>query len=87
MDAALRWARLYIRFNQQLWRHVRAAAVPLLVLFGLGTVVAWIIGTQTGNELLLWSPAAYAWILAGSWFLTKAAEVPAGHFGPPGRSR
>lgn len=82
MDTALRLLRAYWRLNERLWRTIRAAAVPLLALGGLATAIAWVIGTQTGNQLLLWSPAAYAWILAGSYTLTRALHTPAGWTGP-----
>lgn len=78
MDTALRLLRAYWRLNELLWRNIRTAALPILVLGGLATIVAWIIGTQTGNQLLLWSPAAYAWIAAGSYALTRALPAPAG---------
>ncbi|MFC8520794.1 hypothetical protein [Streptomyces sp. NPDC057257] len=83
MDTALRLVRAYLRLNEVIWRRLRAAAVPLLALVGLATVIAWVIGIQTGNQLLLWSPAAYAWLLGGSYVLTRALDTPAGWTGPP----
>jgi hypothetical protein len=84
MDTLLRLLRNCGRVIELLWRNARAAGVPLLVFVGLLTVIAWAIGTQTGNQLLLWSPAAYAWILACSYALTRAldAHAPAGWTGP-----
>lgn len=88
MDTALRLLRAYQRLNEAAWRRVRAAAIPILALVGLATVAAWAIGHETGNQLLLWSPAAYAWILGCSYTLAKACSAPAGWAGPPrGRRR
>jgi hypothetical protein len=80
MDDLLRLLHNCGRFIALLWRTIRAAGAPLLAFVGILTVIAWAIGTQTGNQLLLWSPAAYAWILAGSYALTRALDVHA----PPG---
>jgi hypothetical protein len=84
MDTVLRLLRTYWHLNELLWRHIRAAGVPLLAAIGVLTVIAWAVGTQTGNQMLLWSPAAYAWILAASYALTRAlnAHAPAGWTGP-----
>jgi hypothetical protein len=83
MDTMLRLLRNRGRIINLLRRDVRAAGVPVLVCVGLLTVIAWAIGTQNGNRLLLWSPAAYAWILACSYALTRALHAPAGWTGPP----
>lgn len=76
MDTALRLVRTYARFHELIWTRLRAAAVPILVLVGVATVIAWAIGTQTGNQLMVWSPAAYAWTLACSYALTRALDTP-----------
>jgi hypothetical protein len=34
--------------------------MPLLVLAGVWSAAAWMIGVQTGNAPLLWTPALYA---------------------------
>ncbi|MEU9134612.1 hypothetical protein AB0D33_01355 [Streptomyces sp. NPDC048404] len=87
MDTLLRLLSNSYRLLAQAWRHIREAGMPLLAFIGILTVVAWAIGTQTGNQLLLWSPAAYAWILACSYTLTRAMHAPAGWTGPPREHR
>jgi hypothetical protein len=60
MDFVLRAGRAYWRFNKQVWGQIQRATMPLLALAGVWSAAAWMIGVQTGNTPLLWTPALYA---------------------------
>lgn len=63
MDTLIRAARAYWRWNQHLWGMVRKAAVPIIVFYGIASMVLWVVGLNNGITLFLWAPAAWAWIL------------------------
>jgi hypothetical protein len=42
---------------------VRKAAVPIIVFYGIASMVLWVVGLNNGITLFLWAPAAWAWIL------------------------
>ncbi|MFI0262534.1 hypothetical protein ACH4OW_26235 [Streptomyces sp. NPDC017056] len=70
MNMLLRAGRWYWRVNTVVWWQVRRFTVPLHILFGALSVVAWAAGVRTCNPVLMWMPAMYA----GAWAVTVFAE-------------
>lgn len=63
MDRTAQAARVCLRLLLLAWRQVRRAATPLTVLFAVVSVAAQVVGAKTGNNVLVFAPAAYAAVL------------------------
>ena len=71
MTTVARYARIGYDLHVLAWNQIRRAAVPILIIAGAGSAVAWVVGVQTGNMPLMWGATAYIAALSCSYSLSR----------------